>query len=494
MDRTPTATSPAHTREFWPAPTASGPITATVEVPGSKSLTNRYLILGALSDSPSTLRNPLYSRDTLLMVQALRAMGTRIEEISGNLHIFPAPLHSAHVDVGLAGTVMRFLPPLAGLASGSISFDGDEAARSRPMGPMIQALLDLGIKVEYARNREGEPCLPFTVHGYGRLTGGSLSIDASRSSQFVSALLLVGARMERGLDLTHTGDRLPSLPHIDMTVDVLRRAGVSVQVLGKGGLPATPTNPAQRWILTHGKIEAKDVLVEPDLSNAGPFLAAAMVSGGCVSIPHWPHLTTQAGREFIPIFTRMGGCVQFTGDVLTLSGPPPTRGRVAKENTHAEESRERPEITPIDIDMHDVGELVPTVAAVAAFAHGPSALRNIGQLRGHETDRLTALSEQLARVGVSARVEGDDLLITPHPMHSAKLHTYADHRMATFAAILGLGVGGIEVENIATTAKTLPGFAQMWEKMLAGSSTKPNTDITSQEEPKAGEYTNEEGQ
>lgn len=433
---------------LWAAPVASR-VSASLSIPGSKSLTNRYLILGAIGASDLRINNPLVARDTVLMASALESLGAHIDKSDGVWTVTPArsadgslAIASGSVDVGLAGTVMRFVPPLAALSRGDVSFDGDLAARTRPMGTIVEALRTLGAEIDSAEVN-GQAALPFTVHGTGRLAGGELEIDASASSQFVSALLLAAPLMERGLDLRHVGGRLPSTPHIDMTVDVLREAGISSGV--------HDDEDGHRWVVTPSVPKLTEVDVEADLSNAGPFLAAAMVTGGSVSIERWPATTTQAGDWLREAFASMGGTVDFepTGrtGTLTLRGPETIR--------------------PIDVDMHDVGELVPTVAAVCAFASGPSRLRDIGQLRGHETDRLAALVAELEKIGVRARIDGDDLVIEPTgEYHPAQLSSYDDHRMATFGAILGLCIDGVVVENIETTSKTLPGFVTLWEDMV----------------------------
>lgn len=405
---------------------------ATVTLPGSKSITNRALILAALADGPSTITGALRSRDTNLMIAALCALGARIEGDGDTLSVTPAALRGGTVDCGLAGTVMRFLPSVAALASGDVAFDGDEQARIRPLRTILDALRSLGADID------GD-ALPFTVHGTGALRGGTVTIDASGSSQFVSGLLLSAARFAEGLVVHHDGKALPSMPHIEMTVEMLRRADVRVQA------PAD-NRRAQIWTVEHGPIRAVDWEVEPDLSNATPFLAAAAVTGGEVSIPHWPRLTTQPGDVIREILVRMGADARIFDGVLTVHGPDRLAG--------------------IDIDLHDVGELTPTVAALAALADSPSSLRGIAHLRGHETDRLAALSTEINRLGGRVTETEDGLEIVPAELHGGKWHSYADHRMATAGAILGLRLPGIEIEDIGTTAKTLPNFVSLWERML----------------------------
>jgi len=430
------------TQQAWAAPTASSPVDATVALPGSKSLTNRYLVLAALAEGPSVLRAPLRSRDTLLMASALRALGARVEDTPGGSPedigawtVTPGPLVGGGlVDCGLAGTVMRFLPPVAALAQGSTTFDGDLRARERPMEPVLAAVRSLGADLDDSAG--GSPGrMPFTVTGRGHLRGGEVTVDASASSQFVSALLLAGARFDEGLVLRHAGGALPSAPHVTMTVEVLRDAGVVLD-------DAEPDT----WRVAPGPISPLDVSVEPDLSNAAPFLAAAAVTGGRVTVPGWPERTTQAGDGLRDLLDQMGADVDLTREGLTVRGTGDLYG--------------------VDADLHDVGELTPVVAALAALADGPSQLRGIAHLRGHETDRLHALATELNALGGDVTETEDGLHIRPRPLHGGVFATYADHRLATAAAVIGLRVPGIGVEDVGTTAKTLPDFPGLWLGML----------------------------
>ncbi|MEV4950463.1 3-phosphoshikimate 1-carboxyvinyltransferase [Paenarthrobacter nitroguajacolicus] len=436
---------------LWPAPYAKGPVDATVTVPGSKSLTNRFLVLAALADGPSRLRAPLHSRDSALMIQALRQLGASVTEVSGDgafgpdLEITPMD-HAATgaetaIDCGLAGTVMRFVPPLAALRTGVTVFDGDPHARNRPMGTIIEALIALGVPVAADGGRTPSS-LPFAVEGTGQVRGGHLVIDASASSQFVSALLLVGARFVDGLHLEHVGKPVPSLDHITMTVEVLRSVGVVVD-------DSVPNH----WRVSPGPIRAFDQRIEQDLSNAGPFLAAALATRGTVRIPNWPAGTTQVGDQWRTILTTMGAEVTFENGTLTVTGGAEIKGA----------------------DFDETSELAPTVAALCALASGPSRLTGIAHLRGHETDRLAALVAEINGLGGDAEETADGLVIRPSALHSGVVHSYADHRMATAGAILGLAVEGVQVEDIATTSKTMPDFPKMWEAMLQP--TDANTDL-----------------
>ncbi|MCM2421514.1 3-phosphoshikimate 1-carboxyvinyltransferase [Streptomyces sp. RKAG293] len=427
---------------LWPAPVASGPVDATVTVPGSKSVTNRALVLAAHASEPGWIRRPLRSRDTVLMADALRAMGVQIDEQVNTVgggeawRVIPAGLHGpARIDVGNAGTVMRFLPPVAALADGPVRFEGDPRAYERPLQGVIDALRTLGARID----DEGRGALPLTVQGAGSLSGGPVEVDASSSSQFVSALLLSGPRFNQGLELRHTGHTLPSLPHIRMTIDMLRVAGAKVDAPQDGGEPNV-------WRVAPSALLGRDLTVEPDLSNAAPFLAAALVTGGRVTVPDWPERTTQPGDALREIFTRMGGTCELTEQGLTFTGT----GR----------------ILGITADLHEVGELTPVIAAVAALAESESVLSGVAHLRLHETDRLAALVTEINGLGGDATETGDGLRIRPRALRGGVFHTYEDHRLATAAAVLGLAVPGVQVENVATTAKTLPEFPELWTEML----------------------------
>lgn len=437
------APSSAGVAEDWPAPYVTGPVTASVALPGSKSLTNRLLVLAALADGTSFLRRPLRSRDTLLMAAALRNLGAGVRDADSDdagtpdWLVTPATLRGpASVDAGLAGTVMRFLPPVATLASGPVSFDGDAQARLRPMRPVLEALRALGAEIDDG----GRGALPFTVVGSGGIPGGEVTLDASASSQFVSGLLLSGARFGQGVTVRHDGKPVPSEPHIRMTVEVLRDAGVVVD-------DAEPDT----WRVQPGDVRALDVEVEPDLSNAAPFLAAAVVTGGTVHVGGWPLDTTQAGDALRDIFDAMGADVSLDRSGLTVTGGGSVDG--------------------LDVDLHDAGELAPVVAAVAALAGSPSWLRGIAHLRGHEADRLAALTTEISALGGAVTETDDGLRIRPRPLHGGRFHTYDDHRMAMAGAVLGLRVPGIVVENVDTTAKTLPEFTRRWAELIERGST-----------------------
>jgi len=426
---------------WWSAPFVRTGVDAIVSVPASKSLTNRYLILAALASSPSTIHNTLISRDTELMLDALAAFGVGIERVecsdgSTTVHITPvAELTRGPLEIqcGLAGTVMRFVPPLAAVAGATVKFDGDPAARLRPMAPVLDALETLGANIEYAQK---PGMLPFTMDASALQSVDQVVIDASGSSQFISALLLVGHALPGGLSLRAANGPVASPDHIMMTVQTLRELGVSITVDEDG----------RGWQVAAGALAGFTVTVEPDLSNAGPFLAAALASNGSVGIRHWPTTTTQVGGKWVQILSQMGAEVHHGDDsVLTVRGTGKIHG----------------------INYADASELAPTLAALCALADSPSKLTGIGHLRGHETDRLAALETELNKVGVQVLATADSLEITPAELRPADIHSYEDHRMATAGALLGLAIEGIRVENIATTAKTMPQFPQLWADMAS---------------------------
>lgn len=419
----------------WPAPRARRPVDATVTVPGSKSVTNRALVLAALADTPSTIRAPLRARDTLLMARALAALGVRTADDGADWRVEPAGLTGpATVDVGNAGTVMRFLPPVAALATGPVRFDGDARARERPLAPLVDALRALGATVSDG----GRGALPLTVLGGGGLRGGEATIDASGSSQLVSGLLLAAPRFDEGLVLRHAGPPVPSALQLELTVHMLRDAGAVVDT----------RHDRTQWTVKPGRLAGGELTVAPDLSTAAPFLAAALVTGGRVRVPGWPVRAYQPGDRLPELLTAMGATVGLDETGLTVTGGDRIDG--------------------LDADLADCGELTPVLAALAALARGPSTLRGVAHLRGQETDRLAALARELTALGGQVAETADGLRIVPRPLHGGRFATYDDHRLAMAATVLGLAVDGITVENVATTGKTVPDFTARWTAMLAG--------------------------
>jgi len=454
----------------WAAPAATGPVSAAVRLPASKSITNRALVLAALSDRPALIANPLRARDTLLAAAALRAMGAEVTDggaESGGAEPGGAEAGGAEpggaepgagwrvtagqpptgsrvrVDVGNAGTVVRFLPAVAALTSAAVHFDGDERIRQRPVGPILAALRELGARIE----DDGRGAVPFTVLGQGRVRGGAVTLDASDSSQLISGLLLAAPRFDRGIEIRHEGPPVPSAPHIAMTVRMLRAAGADVTQTRSGeGEAGRPDG----WRAGPGRLDLGSVTVEPDLSNAGPFLAAALVTGGTVTVPGWPRDSLQAAGPILDVLTRMGARCESGPGALTISGTGTVRG--------------------IDADLRDVAELAPVLTAVAALADTPSAFTGLAHTRRHETDRLAALAKEINALGGDVTELPDGLQIRPRTLraHAADgpFCSYEDHRMVMAAAVLGLAVPGIRVAGAQTVAKTFPGFTGVWAEML----------------------------
>jgi 3-phosphoshikimate 1-carboxyvinyltransferase len=428
----------------WDAPfrggltAASKPIKATIKIPGSKSATNRALILAAIAKTPSTIRKPLSSRDTDLMVKGLKSLGCVIHQIKTDdgidYLVKPNKLSGpTQIEIGNAGTVMRFLPPIAALATGLIHFDGDARSHERPIAPIIKALEQLGISIEH----HGKYKMPITINGAGKVKGGNIEIDASASSQFVSAFMLLAPATHEGITIKNIGDYLPSEPHIQMTIQMLEKFGGAVEVTPNG------------WSIKPCELIGQDLVIEPDLSNAAPFMAAAMICGGSVSIVDWPAKTVQPGDQLREIFSSMGAKIDLDEKQLTISGTD--------------------QITGVDIDLRNVGELTPSIAAVASLASTQSTLRGIAHLRIHETDRLAALANEINNLSGSVTEGPGELLIRPTKMRSTQIfNSYEDHRMATAGAIIGLAVEGITVADIETTTKTMPDFPGMWQAMLNG--------------------------
>jgi len=443
----------------WPAPAATGPVRACLSVPGSKSMTNRALVLAALADGPGIIAGPLHARDTLLMRAALTALGATITDKvpydahpagpAPSWHVAPGrPGADVSVDVGNAGTVMRFAPPVAALTTVSVGFRGDARAAQRPVGPILAALRELGAVIDDG----GRAAIPFTVRGTGSLPGGAVTLDASASSQLVSGLLLTAPRFDKGVEIRHRGARAPSAPHIAMTVAMLRDAGAEVETATHG--PGTPAGPPDTWRVHPGVIGHHEVIVQPDLSSAVPFLAAALVTGGTVTIAGWPAVTSQPAAQILDLLSAFGAsCTLVKGE-----------GEAGGGLTVAGTGR----IRAVTADLADVGESAPVAAALAALADGPSRLTGIGHLRRHETDRLAALATEIGALGGDVTELDDGLEIRPRPLRAAgrPFASYDDHRMVMAAAVLGLAVPGIEVANAATVAKTFPAFTQLWASML----------------------------
>ena len=439
-------TTQKNSLEHWLAPQRPRALRHSFTLPGSKSLTNRELVLAALATGPSTVKRPLHSRDTALMIAGLEALGATITEVPGDgefgpdLKVTPIPLGAhipeVHIDCGLAGTVMRFLPPVAALFPGTVHFDGDLAARRRPMKTMVDALTQLGVAVE--ATNEG---LPFTMTTPEQLVATTITIDASSSSQFVSGLLLVAARMPGGLTVIHQGKRLPSLPHIDMTIEALRHRGVEV---------LTPETGV--WTVSSGPIEPLDVEIEPDLSNAAPFLAAPLITGGVITLNRWPETTTQVGADVPRLLEAFGATVTRSPGSMTIDGG------IGWQNGGT--------FPGVSLDLSHAGELAPTLVTLATLASTPSRFHGIGHLRGHETDRIQALVSNINGLDGFGLEQPDGIAVMPTPLDGGVWKSYEDHRMATSGALIGLAVRGVSVDDIACTHKTLPEFEQLWAELV----------------------------
>jgi len=431
----------------WRAPVAQGPVRATVRPPGSKSISNRALMLAAVTDSPAVLRGVLKARDTSLAIAALRVLGCSLEEFGTDLTVSGGSVDagsSVSVDVGNAGTVMRFLPAVAALSAASVAFDGDPRARERPIGALLGALRTLGVSIDDG----GRGALPFTIDGSGSVRGGAVTLDASGSSQLVSGLLLAAARFDLGIEVHHQGPPVPSLPHIEMTVRMIAGAGAEVEV-GSGERP-------DYWRVRPGRLDLGDFTVEPDLSNAGPFLAAALVTGGSVTIRDWPANSLQPADAILDVLTRMGAAVSSGPDGLTVTGSGVING--------------------IEADLRDVPELCLPLTSVAALASGPSTFTGVGHTRLQETDRLAAITKEINALGGDITELPDSLTIRPRPLRAEPGHvfeSYDDHRMVMAAAVLGLAVPGIEVTNVATVGKTFPDFTALWGELAGAPETEP---------------------
>jgi 3-phosphoshikimate 1-carboxyvinyltransferase len=453
---------------LWLAPAAAGPVRARPRLPGSKSITNRALILAALAAEPTTIIAPLRARDTLLMAAALRALGAGIEETADGWAVTPAPMeHGAHIDVGNAGTVMRFVPPVAVLARGEVEFRGDAQASLRPVGPLLAALAALGADIDHG----GRGAVPFSVRGTGSLPGGRVTLDASASSQLVSGLLLAGCRYDKGLEIRHQGPPVPSAPHIAMTAGMLRAAGAEVderaegasgaaRAVGAGGAgPAGVGDRPDVWRVEPGPLRPGTIRVEPDLVNSVPFLAAALVTGGTVTIPGWPAHTAQPGNHIVSLLSAMGAACELGPGGLTVRGTGAIDG--------------------ITADLRDCNEVAPVLTAVAALATSPSVFTGIGHMRTHETDRLAALRTQINQLGGDVTELADGLEIRPRPLTATGVFdSYDDHRMVMTAAVLGLAVPGLRVANAGTVAKTFPEFTTLWGEMLGTPDAAPGTPDT----------------
>lgn len=439
-------------QSYWPAPTAAGPIHAQVTLPGSKSQTSRALVIGTIAAKPTLISGALASRDSYMAARAMQSLGAEIEFLdNSDVAVHPPEVlrGGSTIDCGQAGTVMRFGSALAAFADGKTTLVGDASAANRPLRPLMDSLKALGASVKYG----GKPgYLPVTIKGVparakkarAKLKNeDTVRVDTSSSSQYLSALMLASPLINERVSLRAEG-RVPSWPYVAMSLDMLADQGVHIERTSSWSWLTDPTRPV-----------GNPIAIEPDLSNAGPFLASVLLTGGQVTIPHWPAKTDQVGKYWLELLPLFGANVALSATGLTVSAP---------------EGLTWP---GLEYDLGACGELAPTVAALCLFATSPSTLSGIGHLRGHETDRLDALATEIKRLGGSARVLRDGIRIEPAPLTGARLESYEDHRMATFGAIVGLRVPGCSVFDIATTAKTLPNFPERWDAMLAGAQSPP---------------------
>jgi len=483
----------------WPAPAAAAAVQASIRLPGSKSITNRALILAALADGPTTITGPLRARDTDLMAGAVTALGASIAGSgtiqAGNGKIPASESDPARpnrpgspagpgrqasivqptgtdqptwmgqptwtvtpgwasgpiaVDVGNAGTVLRFVPPAAALVAGDVEFSGDPRAAQRPVHQLLAGLRQAGVDVD----DRGRGAVPFVVRGRGRVRGGAVTLDASASSQLVSGLMLAAPRFEQGIQITHNGPRIPSAPHIAMTAAMLKAAGAEVEswTSGNGGTSRGSTSrdsqPPDSWQVRPGYLTPGVIVVEPDLSNAAPFLASALVTGGTITIPGWPAVSLQAASQILDVLQQMGATCQATTDGMRITGTGRIRGIAA--------------------DLRDISELAPVLTALAALADGPSEFTGIGHMRLHESDRLAVLAAEIGALGGQVTELPDGLGVVPRPLRAGPdpFDSHDDHRMVMAAAVLGLAVPGLRVRNAETVAKTFPAFLTMWQQML----------------------------
>jgi 3-phosphoshikimate 1-carboxyvinyltransferase len=446
--RAPGQTDTGWSDTGWTTPAASSAVAATIRLPGSKSMTNRALILAALADTPTTIVGPLQARDTALMARAIIALGAAVENADPVASAGPPAwvvtpgraIGRATVDVGNAGTVLRFVPPVAGLSTADVEFSGDARAAHRPVGELLAGLRQAGVDIDDG----GRGAAPFVVRGRGRVAGGSVTLDASSSSQLISGLLLAAPRFEAGLEITHRGARVPSAQHIAMTAAMLTAAGAQVETGRVGGGEEVP----DFWRVLPGRLAPGTVAIEPDLSNAAPFLAAALVTGGRVTIPGWPARSLQAAGQITDVLGQMGARWQQTPAGLRFEGTGGIHG--------------------ITADLRDINEIAPVLTALAALADAPSEFTGIGHMRLHESDRLAALAHEIGALGGDVSELPDGLRIVPRPLHAGSdpFDSHDDHRLVMTAAVLGLAVPGLRVANAATVAKTFPAFRALWQQML----------------------------
>jgi 3-phosphoshikimate 1-carboxyvinyltransferase len=417
------------------------PPSAVAQVPGSKSITNRALVLAALSGQACNLQGALRSEDTEVMVAGLQRLGFKVtanwdqERIRVERHegrdIIPAG--GADLFVANSGTTMRFLTAMVALGRGRFRLDGVPRMRERPIDDLLAGLRQLGVA---ARSENNNSCPPVLIDAHG-LGGGRVEVKGDVSSQFLSAVLLAAPKARCDVQIEWRGPHV-SVPYVEMTCAMMRQFGVQVDA----AMPESFFVPApQSWGIA-------EYTIEPDASAASYFWAAAAITGGRVTVGGIPEQSLQGDVDFTPKLADMGCRVERCSAGITVHGRP---------------------LHGIDVDMNAISDTVMTLAAVACFADGPTTIRNVAHIRHKETDRLAALATELRRVGAEVEEFADGLRIVPRPLHGATIRTYNDHRMAMSMALIGLRVPGIVIEEPACVAKTYPGFFDDLEGLRPGS-------------------------
>ena len=411
----------------------AGPPDATVRVPGSKSVTNRALIVAALADGTSTITNPLFADDSYWLMDALVRVGidVRADSGRGEVHVSGqgGEILASDVDlfVGNAGTVARFLPPLLALGRGPYTVDGVPRMRERPVRDLVDVMRQLGAPVGYA-GEEGR--FPLTIEG-GGIAGGEARVSGSKSSQFVSGLLLAAPYAARPVALLAEGRK--EWPYVGITVTLMREFGAGVETEGK------------RFAVAPTVYRARDYEVEPDASGASYFMAVAAVTGGRVKLPGLGSASTQGDLRFADVLRDMGCRVELTPDFVEVEGPDQLRG--------------------VEVDMNAFSDTMITLSAIAPFAHGPTTIKNIAHTRLQETDRLSAVACELSRLGVQTETTPSSIHIIPSQLRPAAVETYGDHRIAMAFAVTGLVAPGVRIRDPGCVTKTFPGYFGLLETL-----------------------------
>ncbi len=423
-------------KEIKPGPVKSG----AVSLPGSKSYTHRYLAAAALSDGKCRICNCLESTDTCLTLGALQKMGALCEKGKGFTDIKGTggrllPVDTM-IDLGNSGTSMRLLAGVCALGQGEYVLTGSERMKERPIAHLLEALENMGVE---AFSHKGNGCPPVSIKGSGSGSGpagGSVSIDCSISSQYLSSLLLIGPYTRKGLEINVKKGPV-SKPYIDMTLDVMRRFGIQVQRSGYSSF----------YVPGGSRYRAGEYKVEPDASQAGYFWAAAAVTGSRITVKGISGSSLQGDAGFANILGSMGCSVEESEEGISVSGP----GAGALKGVSA--------------DMGDMPDMVPTLAVAAAFARGKTVISNVGRLRAKESDRLAAAARELSKMGIYSEIREDSLVIKGGAPHGAEIETYNDHRIAMSFAVAGLAVPGVFIKNEQCVSKSFPGFWDVFEQL-----------------------------